>query len=447
MKKTIISLMLLFSVKAFAQTAALPVYDCVQNGTQAVTSGLKSSNYQLGVVPYCSVSVYLTGTTTIATTTPQSPFRANKDGSIPPIYAAVNQGYDVVLSGGISPNVYLSPVTLTGLYPATEFISAGGISGSGTSGYIPVFTDTTTLGDSAIDQDVTTNGTVTIFDKGLSVLAQEEIGEVQFVTGIPTESPSVYTQTAGGISIGVGNNGFNFHSAGSGGAIFAAFNGSGRVEFNNSTSDGSVNVQINSYDGTCSGIFNPSSYYCGLQVNGGSLFNGPVEINADLGVTGSIYTDSGLFLHGGGLSTLAWTTDGSYKPFIDPSRTDTQTISGPLASTKYIGDTSAFSCVAGPAAGASATCVCATNFQCDTNNGVLTLTTTTPPAGVVGAVAATVTLYSTAQTPYPPCHAVESFSANGQSTEAHTLCTSTGFQRVLFGATAPAASTAYTIIY
>ena len=86
-----------------AQTAALPVYDCTQHGTQAFTSGLKSTNFQQGIVPSCTVTVYLTGTITIATTSPQSPFTANADGSIPPIYAAVNQGYDVVLSGGIPP--------------------------------------------------------------------------------------------------------------------------------------------------------------------------------------------------------------------------------------------------------------------------------------------------------------------------------------------------------
>jgi hypothetical protein len=120
MKKSLLPFMFLFSVGAIAQTAVLPVYDCVNNGTQALTSGLKSTNYQLGVVPYCVVTIYLTGTQTVATTSPQTPLTANSNGSIPPIYAAVNQGYDVVLSGGIYPNTYASPVTLTGLYPGTN---------------------------------------------------------------------------------------------------------------------------------------------------------------------------------------------------------------------------------------------------------------------------------------------------------------------------------------
>lgn len=112
--KKIIALGFLFVASlAYSQTAVLPVYDCVQNGVQAVTSGLKSSNYQLGVVPYCQVTVFLTGTTTIATTNPQTPLQAKSDGSIPPIYATTGVGYDVKFSGGIYPNVYTTPVTLT----------------------------------------------------------------------------------------------------------------------------------------------------------------------------------------------------------------------------------------------------------------------------------------------------------------------------------------------
>jgi hypothetical protein len=118
MRKLFILVSILFPVGLIAQTTGvLPVYTCLQDGVQALTSGLPSSNYLQGIIPYCTVIVYLTMTQTIATTTPQSPFTANMNGSIPPIYAAVNQGYDVVLSGGISPNTYPSPKALTGLYP------------------------------------------------------------------------------------------------------------------------------------------------------------------------------------------------------------------------------------------------------------------------------------------------------------------------------------------
>ena len=113
MKRYLALGLLSFSSLAYGQTAALPVYDCVQNGIQAVTSGLKSSNYLQGVIPYCTVTIYLTGTTTIATTNPQTPLQAKSDGSIPPIYATTGVRYDVKFSGGIYPNVYTTPVTLT----------------------------------------------------------------------------------------------------------------------------------------------------------------------------------------------------------------------------------------------------------------------------------------------------------------------------------------------
>jgi hypothetical protein len=81
----------------------------------------------MGIVPYCTVTVYNAGTTTIATTTPQSPFTANANGSINPISAAINHGYDVKLSGGIYPNTYSSPVTIPGLYPTQSFAPISGV--------------------------------------------------------------------------------------------------------------------------------------------------------------------------------------------------------------------------------------------------------------------------------------------------------------------------------
>ena len=103
-------------VTATAQNAALPVQLCQQAGVKALTSGLPSTNYLQGVIPYCTVTVYLTGTTIVATTTPQTPLTASASGQFL-IYATVNQGYDVVLSGGIVPNTYPSPVTITGVFP------------------------------------------------------------------------------------------------------------------------------------------------------------------------------------------------------------------------------------------------------------------------------------------------------------------------------------------
>ena len=184
MKKWMIAVLLAVAPTLTAQTAVLPIYACTLPGTQAQVSSLLSTNYQQGIIPSCTVTVYLTGTTTLATTSPQSPFTANANGSIPPIYSAINQGVDVVLSGGNAPNVYPAPVTFTGLFPAQQIVSAGvsqiiqgsnvtispvggtgavtisatgggggGIGGSGTGGTLPIFTGTgasVTLGNSPV---------------------------------------------------------------------------------------------------------------------------------------------------------------------------------------------------------------------------------------------------------------------------------------------------------
>jgi hypothetical protein len=217
MKKLLLILLILFSGSAFAQVGAITNY-CVLGATQASVSGLKSSNDLQGIVPQCTVTVYLdgyyavksatytsggtvtgtsgktcvatfvggttdgtatitlTGTNTIAAntafvitaggiyaTTPTTatlsngtatcsgtatvsavmtpalatiysdksstaltnPFTANSDGSWL-FYAATSKGYDVKLSGGVSPNIYLVPVTLTGLFPGASYSSGCG---------------------------------------------------------------------------------------------------------------------------------------------------------------------------------------------------------------------------------------------------------------------------------------------------------------------------------
>lgn len=119
-----------------AQTAAVQ-NQCTLGGVPATTSGMKSTNYLNGIVPSCTVTVYLTGTTTKATIysdqyeTPLSnPFTANTASSVNPggwkFWAAVNQGYDVVMSGGVAPNVYPTPVTIAGVYPGFSFSGGGG---------------------------------------------------------------------------------------------------------------------------------------------------------------------------------------------------------------------------------------------------------------------------------------------------------------------------------
>lgn len=199
-------------------TAALQGHSFL-GGTQATTSGLNSSNYLNGIIPHATITVYLTGTTTLATiykdgnSTPLSnPFTSNDVGSVNPggwiFWAAVNQGYDVIASGGIAPNTYANPVTLcadcypgmsftgTGLAVSTNgtpnasqstlnfsnttpqpppgfinvlfqnsggnesaYVPTGGAVGPGTLNFIPKFTpNTTALGNSACDDGATTAG-------------------------------------------------------------------------------------------------------------------------------------------------------------------------------------------------------------------------------------------------------------------------------------------------
>lgn len=118
----------------YAQNGAITGF-CVKGATPATTSGLNSTNTLQGIVPGgsagCLVQVYLTGTVTPATIYSNisggsltNPFRASLSGQWL-FYAATGQAYDVVLSSGIPPNTYTSPVTLTGLG------SGGGGGGSG----------------------------------------------------------------------------------------------------------------------------------------------------------------------------------------------------------------------------------------------------------------------------------------------------------------------------
>lgn len=140
MKKHLAFLSLLMALPAVAQQSAFNG-TCLQGGVPAVTSGAKSSNYLNGIIPHCSVTVYLTGTLTKATittdgSTPLSnPFFATTLGSAAPgqwlFYAADGVGYDVVMSGGIPPNTYVTPVTLTDVKNGGGGGSGGGCSTGG----------------------------------------------------------------------------------------------------------------------------------------------------------------------------------------------------------------------------------------------------------------------------------------------------------------------------
>jgi len=67
-KKIILLLALLFPIAAHAQTAAYSGF-CDQGATPATVSGLNSTNRLQGVIPYCTVTVYLDGVSRVSSAT------------------------------------------------------------------------------------------------------------------------------------------------------------------------------------------------------------------------------------------------------------------------------------------------------------------------------------------------------------------------------------------
>jgi hypothetical protein len=127
-----------FAVPLFAQSTEPVTGYCNLGGANAAVSGLLSTNFQQGMIPGCQVSVYLHGTQTLASpiyadsnNTPlNNPFTANVQSSPNSggwiFWAPVSTCYDVVGNGGVSPNNYPSPVTLTEVC-----LEAGGGGGGG----------------------------------------------------------------------------------------------------------------------------------------------------------------------------------------------------------------------------------------------------------------------------------------------------------------------------
>ena len=152
MKRIAFLFALLFPAAAAAQVDAIQ-NDCIQDAQRAVTSGLSSSNTLQGVVPYCTVTVYLTGTTTKAPIYSNSasapltnPFTANANGSWL-FYAATAVGYDVQLSNSaqsICPNCYATPKTLTDVKVGGSGGGGGGVTNFASGNLSPLFTTTVT---------------------------------------------------------------------------------------------------------------------------------------------------------------------------------------------------------------------------------------------------------------------------------------------------------------
>lgn len=127
--RIVLLLLFLSPVLVQAQTpppSVLPLSGyCINGSKPSITSGLPSTNFNQNLIPKCTVAVFLTGTTTLATiyadpnqTPLTNPFTANQDGSwkfyVTP--ATPGETYDVTLSGGTAPNTYSPSRTLAGMY-------------------------------------------------------------------------------------------------------------------------------------------------------------------------------------------------------------------------------------------------------------------------------------------------------------------------------------------
>lgn len=123
MKKWVLILLLSAAFPAFGQSYSRYNGYCSQGGTQAQTSGMKSSNYQQSNFPQCTVNVYLHGTTTRATiysdssgTPLANPFTAGSNGFYG--FYAGSASYDVVMSSPGMATTTIPDIQL-GLFPVS----------------------------------------------------------------------------------------------------------------------------------------------------------------------------------------------------------------------------------------------------------------------------------------------------------------------------------------
>lgn len=145
MKRIILILACAVSMTAFAQTFGAFNGSCELPGQAVVTQGLKNSGTQplatptfsagTGVrasYPGCFVTVYLTGTTTLATlyntngtgSPKPNPFQASLVDGTFLYFAAAGVGYDMTLSGGGMPSTY----TLSNFFLCNASFCGGGSS-------------------------------------------------------------------------------------------------------------------------------------------------------------------------------------------------------------------------------------------------------------------------------------------------------------------------------
>lgn len=137
--------MILLPVSCLGQTGVISGFSNL-GGTKVTTQGASSTNYAQGIIPSALITVYLTGTQTLATIQTNSggplsnPFYSNASSATAPggwlFRAATNQGLDVIGSSGLGvpnctqglPLCYPQPVALcVDCYPSASFTPVAGV--------------------------------------------------------------------------------------------------------------------------------------------------------------------------------------------------------------------------------------------------------------------------------------------------------------------------------
>ena len=285
----------------------LPILTAAQNGairghsylggTKAVTSGLSSVNYMDGIIPSATITVYLTGTTTLATiysnstgTPLANPFTSNTAASVDPggwiFWAAANQGLDVVMSGGVSPNTYPNPITLVDILPVT-----GGC-------------DVNSPNDCVIT-DPTGNQTISQPD-GTNFTLQSSDGVAQAIFSPYTDGTYGHSSSAE-YDLDLGNGDFDVNA--NGGVNLNVSSGGGTGAFDVNTGSGGMAFNLDN-----GGSFSLNGSYLGADIQNS------IDMNSETGIALSDYGSSGgdgVFIFEGGTTPIEIENGGSANVSID----------------------------------------------------------------------------------------------------------------------------------
>lgn len=211
---------------AFGQTYQKIQGYCEQGGQQVTTDGRQSTTKVQRSYPSCQITVYDTGTTNLASIasnssgTPKSnPFTADSDGYWS--WYALDGEYDVRMSGG----GLVSPITRSGYWISSGGGGGSGITGSGTTDRYPIFTSSSSIGNSVFKQVGTSEFTPAATGKRINLgtgsqqtveIANASVGgttqnRIAKLTGAPstaiTATTSDTTKLIGIVAAGAGTTG------------------------------------------------------------------------------------------------------------------------------------------------------------------------------------------------------------------------------------------------